>query len=81
MSLAVFRWWELEISTALQDDAEYEMRMLLMAADIANKNADTAYKDGLLKYEPWKVVIVSADTGAGLMVALTALATFILSRL
>jgi hypothetical protein len=38
-----------------------------MKADIANKTADTAYKEGLLRWEPWKAL--SAAFGAGLAVA------------
>jgi hypothetical protein len=45
-----------------------------MHFDIAAKDADTAYKKGLLRYEPWKLVLggVAAagallGAGAGLM--------------
>lgn len=46
-----------------------------MRADIANKEADTAYKHGLLRYEPWKVIALAAGAGAGAMAAAVALMT------
>ena len=49
-----------------------------MEADIANKQADTAYKQGLLKYEPWKVGFLAFAAGAGLMGALVGLLTLVL---
>jgi len=50
----------------------------LVRPDISNKQADTAYKLGLLRYEPWKVVAVAFGAGAGVMGASVALvsATF-----
>lgn len=56
-------------------DEERELRINLMRADIANKEADTAYKQGLLRYEPWKVIAVAAGAGAGAMAAAVALMT------
>ncbi len=44
-----------------------------MRADISNKQADTAYKLGLLRYEPWKVVAVAFGAGAAVMGASVAL--------
>jgi hypothetical protein len=44
-----------------------------MKADIANKEADTAYKQGLLRYEPWKVVSAAFVAGAAVMGAAVAL--------
>ncbi|MGD0107069.1 MAG: hypothetical protein ABSC06_23980 [Rhodopila sp.] len=44
-----------------------------MKADIANKQADTEYKEGLLRYEPWKVVGVAFGAGAAVMGAAVAL--------
>jgi hypothetical protein len=39
-----------------------------MHFDIAAKDADTAYKKGLLRYEPWKLVLGGLlGAGAGLM--------------
>lgn len=62
------------------DDEERQLRVTLMRADIANKEADTAYKQGLLRYEPWKLVLGGAaagaamlGAGAGLMAGLLAL--------
>jgi len=55
--------------------AEYERRMkaIQMRADIRNKNADTAYKLGLLRFEPWKLVVVSIGAGVALLAAVQAL--------
>jgi hypothetical protein len=56
------------------DDEIRELKAKLMEADIANKAADSAYKLGLLKYQPWKLVIttvvsallaIAAAIGAG----------------
>jgi hypothetical protein len=62
------------------DTDERELRMALMRADIANKEADTAYKTGLLRYEPWKVVTTAFGAGFALCGGLVALLTFILAR-
>ena len=59
--------------SAAEDDEERALRMELMKADIANKQADTAYKEGLLRYEPWKVVGVAFGAGAAVMGAAVAL--------
>jgi hypothetical protein len=56
-------------------DEERELKVALMKADIANKQADTAYKEGLLRYEPWKVIALAAGAGAGAMAAAVALMT------
>jgi hypothetical protein len=56
-------------------DEERELRIALMRADIGNKEADTAYKQGLLRYEPWKVIALAAGAGAGAMAAAVALMT------
>lgn len=34
-----------------------------MAADIENKRADTEYKRGLMRFEPWKIVITALAAG------------------
>ncbi len=47
-----------------------------LRSDIGNKNADTAYKQGLLRYEPWKVLAGGLAAGAALMAALASLAGF-----
>ena len=39
------------------DAIERELKVAQMRADIENKQADTDYKKGLIKYEPWKVVV------------------------
>jgi hypothetical protein len=38
-----------------------------MAADIENKQADTAYKRSLAGWEPWKVLISAVGIAATLM--------------
>lgn len=60
------------------EDEERELRMQLMAADIANKQVDTAYKRRLTDYEPWKLVAAGILAGAGAMGALVGLLTLIL---
>lgn len=52
--------------------------MAQIRADIANKEADSEYKKGLLKYEPWKVVLGAFLSGAATLGALVGLLTFIL---
>jgi len=49
------------------EDEERTLRIELLKADIANKQADTEYKRGLLRYEPWKVVAISFGAGAAVM--------------
>jgi hypothetical protein len=49
------------------DDDEILLRKMQMAADIANKQADTALKDEQRRWEPWKAL--SAAFGAGVAVA------------
>ncbi len=52
--------------------------MALLRADIANKAADTAYKEGLLKYEPWKLTALAFGAGATVMGAIIGLLTLVL---
>jgi hypothetical protein len=63
-----------------EDGEIRELRIELMKADIPNKDADTAYKQGLLNHEPWKLVLdgmaaggAVPGAGAGLMASLIAL--------
>jgi hypothetical protein len=60
---------------------EARWRIMLMQADIANKEADTDLKREQLRWEPWKAL--SAAFGAGVAVAsgLIALAAWIIARL
>jgi hypothetical protein len=51
------------------DETERQLKMDLMVADIANKKADTAYKDGLAKWEPWKVLATGFAAGAATLTA------------
>jgi hypothetical protein len=60
-------------------DDDVEMRQLrvdLMKADISNKQADTEYKRGLLRFEPWKLAFTAFGAGAAAVIALIALLTF-----
>lgn len=57
----------------ITDDELRDLKGRLMQADIDNKRADTAYKEGLLRYEPWKVVAVAFGGGAAVMGAAIAL--------
>jgi hypothetical protein len=51
-----------------------------MKADIASKQADTAYKEGLLRFEPWKVVVSAFATGAAVVAAIVALEGYLNPR-
>jgi hypothetical protein len=63
-------------------EAEFDqLRIEQMKADIANKEADTQYKRGLLLWEPWKVLAAGIGAGAAIMVAATAIATLVLRQL
>jgi hypothetical protein len=44
-----------------------ELEEAIMQADLANKQADTNYKQGLLRYEPWKVALGGLVGGAALL--------------
>jgi len=59
-------------------EEEWELKMAVMRADLANKTADTEYKRGLLKYEPWKIVLAAFLSGAATLGAIVGLMTFIL---
>lgn len=63
------------------DAEERQLRMQLMAAQIANQQADTALKDEQRRWEPWKAL--SAAFGAGIAVAsgLIALAAWLIVHL
>lgn len=59
-------------------DAELrDLKGMLMRADIANKEADTAYKAGLLRYEPWKVAFTAFAAGAALVGAMVGLESYL----
>lgn len=36
-------------------------------ADIANKNADTGYKNMMVRMEPWKAMAIAFGAGAAVM--------------
>jgi hypothetical protein len=59
------------------DEEQRQLRIDQMRADIANKNADTEYKRGLLRYEPWKVALTGLGAGAALTLALITLLNFL----
>jgi hypothetical protein len=62
-------------------EAEFDqLRIEQMKADIANKEADTDYKRGLMRWEPWKVLAAGLGAGAGIMAAAVAIATLILRQ-
>jgi hypothetical protein len=44
-----------------------ERKERLAMAQISNLDADTDYKRGLLRFEPWKIVIASAAAGGALV--------------
>ena len=45
-------------------------------AHIENLNADTDYKRGLLRYEPWKLTVTAMGAGAALVLAIIALLSY-----
>jgi hypothetical protein len=45
-------------------------------AHIENMNADSDYKRGLLRFEPWKLVVTALGAGAALTIAIIALLTY-----
>jgi hypothetical protein len=57
----------------ISDDEERELRIDLMRADLANKDADTQYKRGLLRFEPWKIALTGMAAGGALVAALVTL--------
>jgi hypothetical protein len=65
----------------ISDDEERELKVELMKADIANKQAYTSLKEEQRRREPWKAL--SAAFGAGIAVALglIALSAWVLSHL
>ena len=60
---------------------ERELRMALMRADLENKQADTAYKLGLLRYEPWKVFTTAVAASAALFGAIGGVIGYLLARM
>ena len=54
--------------------------MAVMRADLANKEADTDYKRGLLKAEFWKVMAAVITATAGLFGVLGGLAGYIFAH-
>jgi hypothetical protein len=59
------------------DDEERQLKGKLLMADIANKDADTAYKTGLLRFEPWKIGFTGLAAGAALAGVLIALGGYL----
>ena len=54
--------------------------MALMRADLQNKQADTAYEQGLLRYEPWKVFTTAVAASAALFGATGGVLGYLLAR-
>jgi len=54
-------------------EEEWELKMAVMRADLANKEADTRLKRRLTDLEPWKIVLAAAGAGAALAGAVLAL--------
>jgi hypothetical protein len=52
--------------------------MALMQADAENKRMDTRYKEGLHRYEPWKLMAAAFGAGAAVIIAATGAAALIL---
>jgi hypothetical protein len=48
-------------------EAEWELKMAVMQADLENKRADTTLKRRLGDYEPWKIVLASMTAGAAML--------------
>lgn len=59
------------------ENEERQLRIEQMRADIDNKRADTEYKRGLLRYEPWKVALTGLGAGAALTLAMIALLNYL----
>lgn len=55
--------------------------MAVMRADLENKQADTAYKLGLLRYEPWKVFTTAVAASAALFGSIGAVLGYLLARI
>jgi len=68
------------LSQSLDAD-ERELRMAVMRADLENKQADTAYKLGLLRYEPWKVFTTALAASAALFGSIGAVLGYLLARI
>jgi len=62
----------------LDAEEEWELKMAVMRADLANKEADTRYKRRLTDVEPWKLVLGAFLSGAATVGAIVGLLTFIL---
>jgi len=60
----------------MNDEEEWELKMAVMRADLANKEADTRYKRRLTDMEPWKLVLAAFLPAA--VGAIVGLLTFIL---
>ncbi len=54
--------------------------MAILRADLANKEADTEYKRGLLRYEPWKVFATAITASAAFFGALGGVIGYLLAQ-
>jgi hypothetical protein len=55
--------------TSERDELEQDLRIDQMRADIENKRMDTAYKQGLLRFEPWKIGFTAFAAGVAALAA------------
>lgn len=62
------------------ESEEHRLRIELMQADIENKRADSDYKRGLLRFEPWKIAFTAFGAGAAFVAALVALLSLLLGH-
>jgi hypothetical protein len=51
----------------MTDAERQELKDRLLMADLANKTADTAYKNVLVRIEPWKAMAIAFGAGAAVM--------------
>ena len=59
-------------------EEEWELKMAVMRAELANREADTRLKRRLTDLEPWKIVLAAFLSGAATVGAIVGLLTFIL---
>lgn len=51
----------------MTEEERRELKDKLLMADIANKNADTGYKNMMVRMEPWKAMAIAFGAGAAVM--------------
>lgn len=65
----------------MTDAERQELKDQIMQAELANKTADTEYKRGLLRFEPWKIVVTAFAAGGALVAGTAAAMGLILHAL